>query len=45
LREAEEATPEEQAEAEADWRTFAHNMNENRRATGERLLYPEVTQP
>ena len=42
LREAENATPEEQAEAEAEWQTFAQNMNENRRVNGERLLYPEV---
>ena len=43
LAEAENATPEEIAEAEAEWADFKHSMNETRRADGERLLYPEET--
>ena len=41
LREAENATPEEQAAADAEWLDFRRAMNGNR-AEGERLLYPEV---
>ena len=42
LRDAENATPEEVAEAETEWLTFQRNMNANRQANGERLLYPEA---
>ena len=41
LAEAESATPEEVAEAEAEWLTHKLSMNENRRVTGEALLYAE----
>ena len=43
LRQAEGASPAEQTEAEAEWQSFQNNINENRRANGERLLYPEVS--
>lgn len=39
------ATPEEIAEAEAEWQAHTQAMNENRRATGERLIYPDAAQP
>jgi hypothetical protein len=41
LAEAEQAAPEEIAEAETEWQTFQHAMNASRRASGERLLYKE----
>ena len=42
LANAAEATPEEIAEAESDWEAQKRNLNESRRATGERLLYPDL---
>ena len=42
LREAEGATLQEEADAEADWIAFQQNMNENRQINGERLLYTAV---
>lgn len=45
LREAEDASPEEEVEAESGWQSFARNMNDNRRVNGERLVYPAVEQP
>lgn len=42
LAEADNATPEEIAQAESEWEAHKHSMNENRRATGERLLYIDV---
>jgi hypothetical protein len=41
IEEAEHATPEEIAEADAEWETFKRAMNDTRRATGERPLYLE----
>jgi hypothetical protein len=38
------ATPEEIAQAEAEWDTHKQAMNENRRITGERPVYPEGPQ-
>lgn len=43
LAEAENATPEEVAEANAEWEAYKKSMNDNRRLTGERLLYLEET--
>lgn len=43
LREAENATPEEVATADAAHRQWQQNMNESRRTSGERLLFPEAT--
>ena len=42
IAEAQNATPEQIAEADAEWRDFRQSMNANRQANGERLLYPEV---
>ncbi|MBC8142922.1 MAG: hypothetical protein H7Y38_15975 [Armatimonadetes bacterium] len=42
LREAENATPEEIAAADVEYRQWQRNMNETRRESGERLLFPEV---
>jgi hypothetical protein len=42
LAEAARAMPEEIAQAESDWEAHKRSMNENRRTTGERLLYPDV---
>ena len=42
LAEAENATPQEIAEANAEHNEFRKAMNANRRATGERILYPDV---
>ena len=39
------ATPDEAAHAEAEWQEFARALNENRRATGERLLFADPAQP
>lgn len=36
------ATPEEIAAADAEWEAHKESMNENRRITGERLLYSET---
>jgi hypothetical protein len=38
--EREAMSPEELAEAEAEWQTFRENMNATRAAAGARLLYP-----
>jgi hypothetical protein len=38
--EREAMTPEELAEAEAEWETFRNNINATRAAAGSRLLYP-----
>ncbi len=35
------ATPEEVAQSESDWETLKLGLNENRRVTGERLIFPE----
>lgn len=40
LREAENATPEEVARADAEWQQFQLNLNETRRTNDERLLFP-----
>lgn len=44
LREAENTTPEEIAQADVEHRQWQENMNENRRVNGERLLFPEIPQ-
>lgn len=41
LAEVVQATSEEVAIAEMEWRTFEHSMNETRRGNGERPLYKE----
>ncbi len=38
------ASPEEIAQADAEWEAHKQAMNENRRITGERLLYPDGPQ-
>ena len=40
LTDAEKALPQEIADAEAEWRSLAQSLNENRRDNGERLLFP-----
>ena len=42
LAEGAKATPEEAAQAEAEWQDFKQAMNANRSATGERLLFPDT---
>jgi len=45
LSEAENATPEEIAVADAEWQSLKQSLNDNRRATGERLLFAETPAP
>jgi hypothetical protein len=45
LQEAESATPEEVAEDDAAFEQFQQAMNANRRANGERLLFPDAEKP
>jgi len=42
LAEAENATPEEIAAADAEYKLWQQNMDAPRRANGERLLFPDV---
>ena len=45
LAEAANTTPEEAAQADAEWQSLKQALNYNRRATGERLLFPDPVQP
>lgn len=45
LDEAAKASPEEIAQAEAEWEAFKEAMNASRRLTGERLFFPELAEP
>ena len=42
LAEGAKATPQEAAQAEAEWQDFKQAMNANRSVTGERLLFPDT---
>ena len=42
LAEAAHATPEEIDQAESEWEAHKRSLNENRRSTGEGLLYPDL---
>lgn len=43
IQEAENATPEEIATADAEYKQWQQNMNETRRTNGERLLFPDAS--
>ncbi len=45
LADGADATPDEATHAEAEWQEFARALNDNRRATGERLLFVDSAQP
>ena len=45
LAEGANATPEEAAQAEAEWQEFRQALNDNRRRSGEPLLFPENPSP
>ena len=45
LAEAQDATPDEIAEAQAEWQSLKQSLDENRRATGERPLFVPPAEP